>query len=615
VWNTSFYKNKRRIEFRKPKIDVINKDKSHVQVDWDFYMGIDVDVDGDDELLRLEAKTRQIFYKYGQRLVVNAGEWLESHSRDERHLPSHDGLDHSLYLIAAGSVEGVVHEVAQTDGAIHHPLGRSAIEACSLGKGSVSGDCAAGDCSRVPNACMMGAGTVVGASGFLSNAHSIKYRARCRSEVFRLLPTLDHSLALPQSRIGGLQRQGDDLSVEHVPASEMPDFYRGLSIVLGTRLSRIRIDAVRLGRLKALNDRQTVLADSDESEKLRSGCLSMFGLPMNEKLLTRAKCSCVYPEKDKAVRLRMIIMVNYIILDPDFFGPDISSASEIWSLRQLHSVSPGEDDANTTLQMTLLGERVHGLDIAANVVEYKFTFNDSLKTRLIYHHISSMCKKAEETRARERQRPFETPVMSSLLETCSLVHRIKKGDVLREASSKSSLFLVCSGEIRLKVKDGDVFRIVREGALFGEINFSLNCTAGHYICIANAHTILLEISHPQLHRALEHDQKLSAQFFFIFCQAIEKEIRETLEETFPGALHNTLPLCFAACALVRVCLVAVSARSFFVSCPPGVCVALRVSALALPCLALFLLCLRILIQRKTPPRGGFLFTMFPHQEP
>jgi hypothetical protein len=150
------------------------------------------------------------------------------------------------------------------------------------------------------------------------------------------------------------------------------------------------------------------------------------------------------------------------------------------------------------LQVTLLGERVHGLDIAANTVEYTFAFNDSFQTRQIYHQLSSMCKKAEEKRERERQRPFETPIMSSLLEKCSVVHRIRKGEKLRQASSNSSLFLVCTGEIRLQVKGGDVFRIVGEGACFGEINFALNCTAGHYMCIANARTILLEISHTQV---------------------------------------------------------------------------------------------------------------------
>jgi hypothetical protein len=140
-----------------------------------------------------------------------------------------------------------------------------------------------------------------------------------------------------------------------------------------------------------------------------------------------------------------------------------TATSTIWALRQLHSVSPGDDDAYATLQVTLLGDRVHGLDIAANVVEYKFAFNDSAKTRNIYYYISSMCKKAEEIRKRERLRPFETPVMASLLENCSIVHRMQQGQPLQAASSKSSLFLVCSGEIRLQVKDGSVFRIVREG--------------------------------------------------------------------------------------------------------------------------------------------------------
>ena len=46
-----------------------------------------------------------------------------------------------------------------------------------------------------------------------------------------------------------------------------------------------------------------------------------------------------------------------------------TATSTIWALRQLHSVSPGDDDAYATLQVTLLGDRVHGLDIAANVVE------------------------------------------------------------------------------------------------------------------------------------------------------------------------------------------------------------------------------------------------------
>ena len=44
----------------------------------------------------------------------------------------------------------------------------------------------------------------------------------------------------------------------------------------------------------------------------------------------------------------------------------------------------------------------------------------------------------------------------------------------------------------------------------------------------------------QLHRTVKHDHKLRARFFYIFCQAIEREIRETLEEIFPGSWSRKL---------------------------------------------------------------------------
>ncbi len=117
---------------------------------------------------------------------------------------------------------------------------------------------------------------------------------------------------------------------------------------------------------------------------------------------------------------------------------------------QLHSVAPARQ--GNVVILTVLGERVHGLDITSNTVDYELTFNDQSKTRLVYGLISSMCRKAEETRERERERPFETPLMSALLENCVRVYRLKKGERLEEASSRSSLFLVRTGEVRLVTK-------------------------------------------------------------------------------------------------------------------------------------------------------------------
>ena len=125
VFNTAFYNGKTHITWKKPKIDVINKDKKHLIVDEDFYVTFQFDPHGDHELLRLEAKARQLFYDHGDCISLDTGEWMISEE---------DFATSSLYLVASGSVEGVVTEIAHVDGSVQHPLGRSASEACSLGK-------------------------------------------------------------------------------------------------------------------------------------------------------------------------------------------------------------------------------------------------------------------------------------------------------------------------------------------------------------------------------------------------------------------------------------------------------------------------------------------------
>ena len=171
---------KSEITLSKAKLDVINKDKANVRTDESFYMTLHFDPQADHELLRLEAKTRQIFFKYGTCIMLQQGDLLipEHEAREEEH----------VYLIASGSVQGFVNESSLLDGGnVSHKLGRSAAEACSLGKGNVSGDC-----TRVPNVCIMGAGTIVGAAQFLSAACSMQYRARTPCEVFKLTRTPRH---------------------------------------------------------------------------------------------------------------------------------------------------------------------------------------------------------------------------------------------------------------------------------------------------------------------------------------------------------------------------------------------------------------------------------------
>jgi len=326
----------------------------------------------------------------------------------------------------------------------------------------------------------------------------------------------------------------EDIRIVHeVSDAELEMFYRGLSISLGAQLARVREESIRIGSLKAFNDRQTVLADEDESEKLRKGCIKGFGLPMNEKLITRLKCHCRYPGERTSRRVRLLVLDNYLIFDPEFFGPIVGQNSDIVEVRQMHSVAPA-DESQSTIVLTLLGERVHGLDIAANIIDYELSFKDNTHTRHLYHVLSGLCKKAEEARERDRIRPFDSPAMSVVIENSAKVFRLKKGELLVDATSNPSLFLVRTGEIRLHTKQGTVFRQVREGCCFGEVSFSRNTSAGHYSAIATCESIVLEISHDGLERALGGNHALAARFFFIVCQVIERETALTVEGVFPG---------------------------------------------------------------------------------
>jgi PTEN phosphatase family protein len=302
VFNTAFYKDKTHITWEKAKIDVINKDKAHVRVGKDFSITLHLEPNCQHSVLQFESKTRQIFYKYGQRRTLEPGDCL---------VRGTEFLEDKIFLISSGSVEGLVQNFSDADGGVHHPLGRSVAEACLLGKGDAS------SCSRVPNVCILGAGMLVGASQFLSHQGLMLYRARTKCEVYEL--SRSHSVSPTRAKHSSVE-----LDVDGVPMEELNDYYHGMSIMLGTTLSRVRMEAIRLGSLKAWNDRQTVLAHSDEPEKVRSSCISMFGLPMNEQLIGRAKCTCVFPDSRKPVRVRLLLMVNYIILDPAFFGPEIA---------------------------------------------------------------------------------------------------------------------------------------------------------------------------------------------------------------------------------------------------------------------------------------------------
>ena len=125
-----------------------------------------------------------------------------------------------------------------------------------------------------------------------------------------------------------------DYTVAGLTVSELPNFFRGYAISLATQMSRIQADVIRIGGLRAFSDRQTVMIDVDEDENLRKSCIRQFSLPMNERLLLKARCFHK-ANGSSGSKMRIVLLANYVIFDPAFYGPSISANGEIFPCQQV----------------------------------------------------------------------------------------------------------------------------------------------------------------------------------------------------------------------------------------------------------------------------------------
>jgi len=533
VFNTQFYPDKYQINFPKFKLDMLSKDRHHIKCDHNFAVGLHFvpDKNSNAEQIKAEGDMRGLFLRHGTRRRLARGDtlsWPASHGC---------GGDEKLVLVTGGHLEGVVEEADGQAVLDHHPLGREVDGRWATGGGGV----------RRPNVLVAGRDAVLGASAFLSGAHCVEFRAGDNVEVYELMrsrdPMKEDSPDFRQLRdtagsAKGLGRKVYDTEtlckIEGMTARNMATFYRGLAVNISTQLSRTRVEAIRISECKAFNDRQTVLKDQDETEHIRVSCIKTFSMSMTEKVLLIIKCSV----KSAAItrrNCRLIVLSNYLVLDPEYYGPEIGTTSHKVDVGKLRAVNPADDSVcDHGLIVTVLGQRVQGLDIIANVIKYQLTFHGNAETIQVYNQLSTLCRKAELLRERESFKPFETPVMTRVLERCATVHQIKKGDRLVQASTSDSLFLVRTGEVRLVTRGGEIFSLVREGHCFGETTFALQALSG-YAAEANMNSIVLEIRQRELNDFILDDPMLGARFYYILCEVIETNLRETLEETYPGS--------------------------------------------------------------------------------
>ena len=125
-----------------------------------------------------------------------------------------------------------------------------------------------------------------------------------------------------------------DYAIAGLSVTELPNFFRGYAISLATQLSRIQAEVIRIGGLRAFSDRQTVMIEVDEDENIRKSCIRQFSLPINERLLLKARC---FQQENggKGQKIRLVMLANHVVFDPAFFGPTISANAQLFPCHQV----------------------------------------------------------------------------------------------------------------------------------------------------------------------------------------------------------------------------------------------------------------------------------------
>jgi hypothetical protein len=182
TFNTCFCKGRDLLVFKKRNIDMFHKDRKHNKVSADFELAIN-----------LEPQTSESLNSRFHTLFANAGQSITLRKGDK--LLDKESMGDSLYLIESGYVEGVVKEETEEIHALGSCLPNVVAEhrKCSDAQGTQQMTNNSTKQCRIPIMCILGKGSVIGASQFLTKTRSMLFRVRSsEARVLRILSTSQH---------------------------------------------------------------------------------------------------------------------------------------------------------------------------------------------------------------------------------------------------------------------------------------------------------------------------------------------------------------------------------------------------------------------------------------
>jgi CRP-like cAMP-binding protein len=179
TFNTCFCKGRDLLVFKKRNIDMFHKDRKHNKVPADFELAVNLEPRTSESL---DSRFHTLFANAGQSITLRKGDKLLDKER----------FGDSLYLIESGYVEGVVEEETEEVHALGSCLPHVVAEhrTCSNAQDTQQMTNNSTKQRRTPIMCILGKGSVIGASQFLTKKRSMLFRVRSsEARVLRILST------------------------------------------------------------------------------------------------------------------------------------------------------------------------------------------------------------------------------------------------------------------------------------------------------------------------------------------------------------------------------------------------------------------------------------------
>jgi hypothetical protein len=290
TFNTCFCKGRDLLVFKKRNIDMFHKDRKHNKVSADFELAVN-----------LEPQTSESLDSRFHTLFANAGHSITLRKGDK--LLDKESMGDALYLIEGGYVEGVVEEETEEIHALGSCLPNVVADhrKCSDAQDAQQMTNNSTRQCRTPIICILGKGSVIGASQFLTKTRSMLFRVRSsEARVLRILSTSQHHHDRPKST---------EIFVTQTPSSNprTPMLSRVRS-VMTTNLRRIFSPpsfSVTFGRRSSGVDIQSLVdgvTDEDDGTRHKIQGIGVQDLGVFYHgfaqalvpLLDRAQVSCTY---------------------------------------------------------------------------------------------------------------------------------------------------------------------------------------------------------------------------------------------------------------------------------------------------------------------------------